>query len=78
MSLEGARYRASLWLRQGEEDLRAARVLKGTGQYSQACFLAQQAGERELRHRLSSLLEQEGQWSSPSCRPGCSAHALSV
>ena len=24
MSLEGARYRASLWLRQGEEDLRPA------------------------------------------------------
>lgn len=54
MSLEGARYRASRWLRQAEEDLRAARVLSGTGQYSQACFLAQQAGEKALKALLAS------------------------
>jgi hypothetical protein len=32
MSQEGARHRAGLWLRQAEDDLRAARLLQGGGQ----------------------------------------------
>lgn len=41
MSLESARHRARLWLRQAEDDLRAARLLQEGGQAAQACFLAQ-------------------------------------
>lgn len=53
MSLEGARHRGGLWLRQGEEDLRASRVLQAAGRFSQACFLAQQAGENALKALLA-------------------------
>jgi HEPN domain-containing protein len=73
MSQEGARYRAGLWLRQAEDDLRAARLLQGGGQPAQACFLAQQVGEkaikallaaddRDLRsHSLGALLRELGE-----------------
>ena len=73
MSQEGARHRAGLWLRQAEDDLRAARLLQGGGQAAQACFLAQQVGEkaikallaaedRDLRsHSLGALLRELGE-----------------
>jgi HEPN domain-containing protein len=62
-----------LWLRQAEDDLRAARLLQGGGQAAQACFLAQQVGEkaikallaaddRDLRsHSLGALLRELGE-----------------
>ena len=73
MSQEGARHRAGLWLRQAEDDLRAARLLQGGGQAAQACFQAQQVGEkaikallaaedRDLRsHSLTALLRELGE-----------------
>ncbi len=73
MSQEGARHRAGLWLRQAEDGLRAARLLQGGGQAAQACFQAQQVGEkaikallaaddRDLRsHSLSALLRELGE-----------------
>jgi len=73
MSQERARHRAGLWLRQAEDDLRAARLLQGGGQAAQACFLAQQVGEkaikallaaddRDLRsHSLGALLRELGE-----------------
>lgn len=73
MSLEGARHRAGLWLRQAQDDLRAAEVLKAAGQAAQACFQAQQVGEkaieallaaddRDLRsHLLTALLRELGE-----------------
>lgn len=72
MSQEGARHRASLWLAQAQDDLRAAQVLQAAGQAAQACFLAQQVGEkaikallaaddRDLRsHSLTALLRELG------------------
>jgi HEPN domain-containing protein len=72
MSLEGAHQRALLWLRQAEDDLRAARVLQDAGQAAQACFLAQQVGEKALKallaaqdrdlrsHSLTALLRELG------------------
>ena len=73
MSQEGALHRAGLWLRRAEDDLRAARLLQGGGQAAQACFLAQQVGEkaikallaaddRDLRsHSLGALLRELGE-----------------
>ena len=73
MSQEGARHRAGLWLRQAEDDLQAARLLQGGGQAAQACFQAQQVGEKALKallaaddrdlrsHSLSNLLRELGQ-----------------
>jgi HEPN domain-containing protein len=73
MSQEGARHRAGLWLRQAQDDLRAAEVLKAAGQAAQACFQAQQVGEkaikallaaedRDLRsHSLGALLRELGE-----------------
>jgi HEPN domain-containing protein len=61
-----------LWLRQAQDDLRAARLLQSAGQAAQACFLAQQVGEkaikglladddRDLRsHSLGALLRELG------------------
>jgi HEPN domain-containing protein len=61
-----------LWLRQAEDDLRAAEVLQAAGLAAQACFLAQQVGEkaikallaaddRDLRsHSLTNLLRELG------------------
>ena len=56
MSQEGARHRAGLWLRQADDDLRAARLLQGGGQTAQACFQAQQVGEKAIK----ALLEKHG------------------
>ena len=73
MSQEGARHRAGLWLRQADDDLRAARLLQGGGQAAQACFQAQHVGEkaikallaaddRDLRsHSLGALLRELGE-----------------
>jgi len=73
MSQEGARHRAGLWLAQAEDDLRAARLLQGGGHAAQACFQAQQVGEkaikallaaddRDLRsHSLTALLRELGE-----------------
>ena len=54
MSQEGARHRAGLWLRQAEDDLRAARLLQGGGQAAQACFLAQQVGDKAIKALLAA------------------------
>jgi len=72
VSLESARHRARLWLLQAEDDLRAARLLQAGGQSAQACFLAQQVGEKALKallaaddrdlrsHSLTNLLRELG------------------
>lgn len=54
MSLERAHHRARLWLRQAKDDLRAARLLQEGGQAAQACFLAQQVGEKALKALLAA------------------------
>lgn len=54
MSQESARHRAGLWLGQAEDDLRAARVLQAAGQAAQACFLAQQVGEKSIKALLAA------------------------
>lgn len=54
MSQEGARHRAGLWLRQADDDLRAARLLQGGGQAAQACFQAQQVGEKAIKALLAA------------------------
>lgn len=54
MSLESARHRARLWIRQAEDDLRAARVLQEAGQSAQACFLSQQVGEKAIKALLAA------------------------
>ncbi|WP_411874795.1 HEPN domain-containing protein [Vulcanococcus limneticus] len=54
MSQEKARHRAGLWLRQAEDDLRAAQVLQAAGQAAQACFLAQQVGEKAIKGLLAA------------------------
>jgi HEPN domain-containing protein len=73
MSKEGARHRALLWLRQAEDDLRAAHLLHDGGQASQACFQSQQVGEKALKavlaaddrdlrsHSLTALLRELGE-----------------
>jgi len=62
-----------LWLRQANDDLRAARILQGAAQAAQACFLAQQTGEKALKallaaedrdlrsHSLGALLRELGE-----------------
>jgi HEPN domain-containing protein len=45
-----------LWLRQAEDDLRAARLLQGGGQAAQACFQAQQVGEKAIKALLVDKL----------------------
>lgn len=49
MSLEHQQNESRRWLRQAEDDVHAAEVLLEHGKYSQACFLAQQAGEKALK-----------------------------
>jgi HEPN domain-containing protein len=73
VSRESARHRAGLWLAQAQDDRRAAQVLQAAGQAAQACFLAQQVGEkaikallaaddRDLRsHSLTALLRELGE-----------------
>lgn len=63
MSLESARRRARLWLQQAQDDLRAARLLQAGGQPAQACFLAQQVGEKALKALLAA---QDRDLRSPS------------
>lgn len=72
MSRDSAHARALLWCRQAEEDLKAAEVLRGSGQWSHSCFQAQQAGEKALKalladqdqdlrsHSLAALLRELG------------------
>lgn len=72
MSQESARARGVLWWRQGAEDLKAAQLLQASAQWSHACFLAQQAGEKGLKamlaardqdlrsHSLTALLRELG------------------
>lgn len=49
MSIEKNVAEALRWLRTGEDDLDAAIVLRKNGKYPQACFYAQQAGEKVLK-----------------------------
>lgn len=53
MSLEKAHERALLWLRQAEDDWLAAQLLQQGGQATQACFLAQQVGEKVIKALLA-------------------------
>jgi HEPN domain-containing protein/predicted nucleotidyltransferase len=41
------------WYQQAESDLGAARVLSAAGQHAQACFFAQQAGEKAVKAFLT-------------------------
>ncbi|TEU12251.1 MAG: HEPN domain-containing protein [Anaerolineales bacterium] len=49
MSQSKNRYHAKRWLRTAEEDLEAAKVLLDAGMYAQACFYAQQSGEKAIK-----------------------------
>jgi HEPN domain-containing protein len=49
MSEAKNRYQAERWLITAEEDLEAAKVLASAGKYAQACFFAQQSGERAVK-----------------------------
>jgi HEPN domain-containing protein len=55
MSQEKARQWAQLWLRQAQDDFQAASMLHQGGQAAQACFLAQQVGEKALKALLREL-----------------------
>jgi HEPN domain-containing protein len=48
MSQTKNRRHAERWLRTAEEDLRAAEALLEAGLYAQACFYAQQSGEKAV------------------------------
>ena len=49
MSHSKNRYEAERWLLTAEEDLQAANILLEEKMYAQACFLAQQSGEKGLK-----------------------------
>lgn len=49
MSREREHQEGIRWLRQAEDDLGAARVLRNHAKYAQACFLCQQAGKKALK-----------------------------
>ncbi len=49
MSLANNRREAERWLQTAEEDLQAAHVLMQAGAYPQACFYAQQSGEKAVK-----------------------------
>lgn len=49
MSQSDNRYQAERWLLTAEEDLRAAQALLEDGFFAQACFQAQQAGEKAVK-----------------------------
>lgn len=49
MSQSKNRYQAERWLLTAEEDLRAAELLFQAEMYAQACFYAQQSGEKALK-----------------------------
>lgn len=49
MSLSKSRHEAERWLLTAEEDLRAADLLAQASAYAQACFYAQQSGEKAVK-----------------------------
>jgi HEPN domain-containing protein len=49
MSEAKNRYQAERWLATAEEDMEAAKVLASAGKYAQACFFAQQSGEKAVK-----------------------------
>jgi len=49
MSHRANRHEAERWLRTAEEDLRAAQTLREHAMYAQACFYAQQSGEKAIK-----------------------------
>jgi len=49
MRLSKDRYHADRWLKTATEDLKAAELLRDGGMYAQACFLAQQSGEKAIK-----------------------------
>lgn len=49
MSIAKNLHEAERWLHTAEEDLQAARVLSDAGMHAQACFYAQQSGEKALK-----------------------------
>lgn len=49
MSRTKNRYQAERWLQTAEEDLSAVQALLDAGLYAQACFYAQQSGEKAIK-----------------------------
>jgi HEPN domain-containing protein len=49
MSQSENRHQSERWLLTAEEDLRAAELLRDAGMYAQACFYAQQSGEKAVK-----------------------------
>ena len=49
MSVNKLRHEAERWLQTAKEDLDAAKVLKAAGKHAQACFYAQQSGEKAVK-----------------------------
>jgi HEPN domain-containing protein len=49
MSHPKNRHQAERWLQTAEEDLQAAQVLLDAKMYAQACFYAQQSGEKAIK-----------------------------
>mgnify|MGYP001294600483 CR=1 FL=1 len=49
MSHKANRHEAERWLQTAEEDLKAAETLLEHGMYAQACFYAQQSGEKAIK-----------------------------
>ncbi len=49
MSVSKNRYEAERWLKTAEEDLYAAEILLHGGAFAQACFYAQQSGEKVVK-----------------------------
>lgn len=55
MSQEGARHRAGLWLRQADATICGRHAcFRGGGQAAQACFQAQQVGEKAIKALLAA------------------------
>ena len=49
MSLSKQLHEAKRWIQTAEEDLKAAEILYEAGAYAQACFHAQQCGEKAVK-----------------------------
>ncbi len=49
MSQAKKRHQAERWLLSAEEDLQAAQILGDEAMYAQACFYAQQSGEKAIK-----------------------------
>lgn len=60
MSQSENRRQAERWLQTAQEDLRAAQTLMDAGMYAQACFYAQQSGEKAVKSLW--YLEDEDPW----------------